>query len=297
MSEPISELKSPVSRPMEYALVDFGQGRKLERFGDFLLDRPSPPADFTPIGDPQAWEEHRVIYQRTDSTEGNWESPADLPPQWGIQVEGIHLRIKPTRFGHVGFFPEHLTHWPWLARLQQSVDRPLKVLHLFAYTGSTTLALARMGAEITHVDSAKNVVSWARQNATNSSLDQAPIRWLHEDARKFIRRELKREATYDGVILDPPTYGHGTKGEVWRIEKHLPRMLADLRKLVVPRNAFWLLTCHSPGFEAQKLRSCLTDDASLPRSGNLESGPMQLTTPAGRALPSGYFARWTDLPV
>lgn len=293
----MSEQLSPRFEPTDYALIDFGQGRKLESFGDFLLDRPSPPADSARRANPAAWSADRLEYQRVGSTAGDWKSRRQFPPMWGVRVGPIRLRIKPTQFGHVGFFPEHLRHWGWLQAIQQGSHRPLRILHLFAYTGATTLFLATTGAEVTHVDAARNVVNWARQNGSDSGLEKAAIRWINDDARKFVRRELKRGARYDGVILDPPNYGHGAQGQVWRIEKHLPPLLKGLRELVAGPQGFWLLTCHSPGFDATRLRHCLTHEAELSPEGELESGPMTLTTADGRALPSGYFARWTNLPL
>jgi 23S rRNA (cytosine1962-C5)-methyltransferase len=205
------------------------------------------------------------------------------------------MELRLTPFGHVGVFPEQAENWDWIARKVAeggiAEGRPLKALNLFAYTGGATLAAAAAGAEVTHIDAARNTVAWARKNAELSRLAEAPIRWITEDARKFVARELRRGSAYDAVILDPPTYGHGAKGEAWKIDEHLPPLLAHCAQLTADRRIFFLLTSHSPGYGATELTQFLSQ-AGIATPDQLEAFPLELTTNDGRTLPSGFAARW-----
>lgn len=277
--------------PSEYELVDFGEGRKLERFGPYLLDRHSPVAEGGQRGEPQMWLHATARYERTSGDRGVWlpaSGQSALPPRWTIQYGALTLELKATEFGHVGVFPEQAENWEWIGRQVARAGRPLKVLNLFAYTGASTLAAAAAGAEVVHVDAARNTIAWARRNAQLSRLAAAPIRWIHEDAARFVQRELKRGNGYDAVILDPPSYGHGPKGEVWKASEQLPGLIADGARLTAGRRCFMLVTCHTPGFGPLELRSLVSDAIG---SAEVECGPMQLTTPTGRVLPSGAMAR------
>ncbi len=236
-----------------YELLDYGQGRKLERFGDVSVDRPSPAAEGAVPTRPQAWKAATVRFERTTGESGRWSPRGAVPASWSFCDEDLHFLLKPTPFGHVGLFPEQRTNWRWIR--QQVARRPagLRVLNLFAYTGGSTLAAAAAGAAVTHVDAARNVVQWARQNAAASDLQTAPIRWITEDASRFVTRELRRGQKYDALILDPPSYGHGPKGETWKLSSDLLPLLKNCRSLLGERPAFVLLTCHSPGFGAAEL--------------------------------------------
>jgi len=278
--------------PEEYALLDFGKGRKLERFGPFLLDRPSPAAEDESPQQPDLWKSADGRFKRTKRDEGQWRFTADPPDSWCIQHEKTTFTLKPTPFGHVGVFPEQAANWDWIARKVARADRPLKVLNLFAYTGGSTLAAAAAGAEVTHVDASKAAVSWARTNAEASGLADAPIRWIVEDAPRFVARELKRGRDYDAIILDPPSYGHGPKGEVWRLDDQLGSLLADCVELMQDDRRFLVLTCHSPGYDAPELEATLTD-ALFGRCGQgVQAKPLTLRTIEGRSLDGGVVARW-----
>jgi 23S rRNA (cytosine1962-C5)-methyltransferase len=277
--------------PNEYELVDFGDGRKLERFGPYLLDRQSPVADRMPRGEPQAWLRATARYERTSGDRGVWLSTSGqpgLPPRWTIHSGALAFELKATEFGHVGVFPEQAENWKWLGQQVARTGRRLKVLNLFAYTGASTLAAAAAGAEVVHVDAARNTITWARRNAELSGLAAAPIRWIHEDAARFVARELKRGNGYDAVILDPPSYGHGPNGEAWKASEQMPRLIADCARLTAGRRCFMLVTCHTPGIGPTELRSLLSDSIG---SAEVESGTMDLATSAGRILPSGVTAR------
>jgi 23S rRNA (cytosine1962-C5)-methyltransferase len=273
----------------DYQLVDFGGGRKLERFGPHLLDRPAPAAEGVVPADPRQWQQ-AARYEWTTGDRGIWRSLAHLPERWTIQYGRLALELKATPFGHLGLFPEQAANWAWIAKQVAAAGRRLKVLNLFSYTGASTLAAAAAGAEVVHVDAARNTVAWARRNAEISSLASAPIRWICDDTATFVRRELKRDRRYDAVILDPPSYGHGAQGKVWKLADDLPRLLADVARLTAYQRSFVLLTCHTPGFHCLELGDLLADTMG---PGDIECGPMELATAAGRTLACGAMARWT----
>lgn len=272
----------------EYALIDCGGGRKLERLGAHVVDRPSPAAEGFPPGDRTLWTSATLRYDRET---GQWHG-AELPASWIVRHGELAFELRPTEFGHVGLFPEQAANWDWITRAVATSDRPLKLLNLFAYTGGSTLAAAAAGAEVTHIDAARNVVVWARRNAELSGLSDRPVRWIAEDARKFVQRERKRGRRYDGVILDPPSYGHGPSGEAWKIEQHLEPLLADCAELTGGDCRLVLLTCHSPGYEGAVLGRLVRAAFG---EGRVVTGELALQSTTGRRLPSGHFARWTPL--
>ena len=275
----------------QYELLDFGRGRKLERFGATVVDRPCPAADgLEPVA--QRWEAE-ALFQRGSgrNDEGSWKRRASLPAEWTITHGEFHLQLKPTPFGHVGVFPEQAPNWDWLDKRIRSAGRPLKVLNLFAYTGGSTLAAAAAGAEVTHVDASKSVVRWARGNAAASGLEDAPIRWIHEDALKFVQREIKRGRRYDGVILDPPSYGHGPNGEPWKISRDLPALLEACAAVTAEQRQLMLLTCHSPGYGPAEVEALLADCVFGTCQCNAQASRLTLSA-SGRKLDCGVVARW-----
>ncbi|HEX3726952.1 MAG TPA: class I SAM-dependent methyltransferase, partial [Pirellulales bacterium] len=228
----------------QYQLLDFGRGRKLERFGAYLLDRPAPAAELAERRDAAAWQQAAARYERAGRG-GQWNFHGKLAPTWIIRSSCSAFNLKFSRFGQVGLFPEQTASWSFIGQQVRAAGRPIKVLNLFAYTGGSTLVAAAMGALVTHVDAASSVVSWARQNALASGLANAPIRWITDDVLKFARRELKRGEQYDAVVLDPPSYGHGPHGERWKLEDQLGELLDVCLKLMSRESQFLLLTCHS----------------------------------------------------
>jgi 23S rRNA (cytosine1962-C5)-methyltransferase len=294
--------------PDQYALLDFGDGRRLERFGAMVLDRPCPAAEGVAKADPALWEQADARFVRTEGKVGEWRSERPLPERWTITYGAIVLELKRTEFGHLGVFPEQAANWDWLAErirrvreTHQSISptssptsappdiAPLRVLNLFAYTGASTLMAAACGADVVHVDAARNVVDWARRNAQASGLADAPIRWIAEDAVKFVKRELRRGNQYHAVILDPPSYGHGRRGEVWRLSKHLPRLLQMCAELTAGQRRFLLLTCHTPQFGPARLRRLVAETLG---EGRITGEHLMLRSSTGRALPSGVVVRW-----
>ena len=281
-----------------YELLDFGAGRKLERFGEVVLDRPSAAAESAAKARPKLWHEATARYERTLGDEGVWRPAGVLPDNWTVSFAdvGLTFRLQPSPFGHVGVFAEQRDNWAWIARqvskAQAALRRPPKVLNLFAYTGGSTLAAAAAGAEVVHIDAARNIVDRARENTALSGLTERPIRWITEEAMKFCRRELKRGNQYDSVILDPPSYGHGPQGEAWKIGEDLLPLLSICGKLTSESRAFVLVTCHSPGIGPAELSAYLSEgifgDCAQPPA----SGELFLKVADGRKLPSGVFARW-----
>jgi 23S rRNA (cytosine1962-C5)-methyltransferase len=273
----------------QYELLDAGQGRKLERFGPYVLDRPSPPTeDFRPLH-PERWNAADATFERLEGDAAQWHLAREVPLRWSVRHASLVFELRRTDFGHVGLFPEQADNWEWLAHVIATAGRPLKVLNLFAYTGGSTLAASAAGAEVVHIDSAKNVVAWARKNAELSGLADRPIRWIAEDALKFARRELRRGQSYDAVILDPPSYGHGPAGQPWKLGDHLPELLNLCGELTTGRRAFILLSCHTPGYDSALLQQLLRDAFGRGRE---EAGEMRLVAADGRELPCGHFARW-----
>ncbi len=278
----------------DYHFLDSGDGCRLEQFGRYRLIR-SCPAAYWPREQPELWKQADAVHERGQAGEGRWKVLRSFPSQWMINWQGLRLKIKPTAFGHLGFFPEHATHWQWMTELLNAIprERPAHILHLFAYTGSMTLAAARAGARLCHVDAVADTIAWARQNAAASGLDKRPIRWIKDDVMKFTAREIRRGRRYEGIILDPPSYGKGPAGERWILEKHLWPLLERLAHLLSDRPAFILFTCHSNGFSPALMRNLLADFDNA-AGGHLQSGTMLLgADPLRRQLPCGYYVRWT----
>lgn len=286
-----------------YELLDFGEGRKLERFGDIVLNRPCPAAEGAAKARPELWTTASARFRGPRTGDGSWApNPKQwLPADWNFTHSGaadFRLQLEALPSGQVGVFPEQEENWDWIerqvvrAKPQVVVEHPLRVLNLFAYTGGSTLAAAAAGAEVVHVDAAGSVVERARGNAALSGLTDRPIRWIVEDAVKFCRREVKRGNQYDAVILDPPTYGHGPKGEAWKIGEHLLPLLALCGELTRERRAFLLLSCHSPGIGPAELGAYLSDGLFGHCGQPPATGELILKTADGRRLESGVFARW-----
>lgn len=279
----------------EYTLLDSGEEEKLEAFGPIILRRPSAQAVWGRKLAPAVWKNADATFSR----EGNlsWSAKSRLPEQWTIAVSGITFKLLPTDFGHLGIFPEQRRFWLWITEKLKSArscrTTPLRLLNLFAYSGGVTMAAARAGAEVCHVDASKGMVDWARENAGLNRLDKAPVRWIVDDVTKFLMREMRRGATYDAIVLDPPTFGRGAKGELFKIERDLPPLLSLCRRLLSDTPLFVLLSCHTPGFSPLVMRHLL-DQATKELFGTIDCGEMTLT--GGEdvyELPSGTFARWT----
>jgi 23S rRNA (cytosine1962-C5)-methyltransferase len=278
--------------PMEdYELLDVGGAARLERFGMLVTDRPHGGA-LTDRRDPKRWASADLRFDR----DRGWAGPGleAAVGGWTINAHGIALELRTTEAGQVGLFPEHLDHLPWLAAQVASRrvgDREVEVLNLFAYTGLATLALAREGARVTHVDASRPAVTWARRNAAANELQDRPIRWIVEDARAYVDREIRRGRRYDGIVLDPPTYGHGAGGSTsWRLDEGLADLLAACANLLAD-DGFLLLTAHTEGFGPGRLAAMLAAATDRRDGRAVESGTMELIAATGATLDLGAYAR------
>ena len=265
----------------DYELLDSGDGRKLERFGRVTLARPCAQALWRP-SNPALWTRATASFDREAGN--RWHGRNALPKDWTITTAGLRFKLGGTDFGHLGIFPEQRAQWRWI---REKVRRGLQVLNLFAYSGGSTVAAAQGGAEVCHLDAAKGMVQWARENAALNGLADHPIRWIADDAHKFMAREVRRGRRYDAIILDPPTFGHGASGETYKIERDLKTTLDLTRQLLSERPAFVLFSSHSPGLSCRVAENIL---GQLFPQATLESGEMLLEG-KGLSCPSGIFCR------
>ncbi len=283
----------------DYALLDSGNGEKLERYGKYRIVRPEAQALWTPRRRATEWEGADAKFvgigedETAGDTGGRWRYKKPLPETWPIAYDGIPFLGRFTSFRHVGVFPEQATHWEWMKNLIAGAGRPVKILNLFAYTGVASLVAAKAGAEVTHIDASKKAIGWARENQTLGALDALKIRWICDDAVKFVEREERRGNRYDGIILDPPKFGRGPKGEVWDIFTDLRPLTAACVGLLSERALFMILTAYSiraSFYSIDELAAeCLAD-----RGGLLESGELVLQEEdGGRKLSTSLFSRWS----
>jgi 23S rRNA (cytosine1962-C5)-methyltransferase len=277
----------------EYELLDSGNGKKLERYGDVVLDRPCAQAVWAPQN-PVLWETATARFDRLNGH--NWEGREKLAKAWNVEINGVVMKLSATDFGHIGAFPETRALWEWIRSTlkteKEKKGRELKFLNLFAYSGGATLAGAQAGAQCCHLDASKGMVEWARENAQLNNLQDAPIRWIVDDVIKFLRREVKRENKYDAVLLDPPSFGRGKKGELYKIEESLITTLDLVHQVLTDDPSFVLLTSHTPGFSPIVLSNLLRQYNA---GGVVESGEMLLNGGDGvMDLPNGNWARWIN---
>lgn len=296
-----------VFEPNEYALLDFGAGRKLERFGPEVLDRPSPAADGIAVAEPELWGSASARFDLVKGGKGEWtkDGPvsSDDDESWTVRHDASQLSIQLSASGNVGLFPEQASNWDWIGEQVRSCNRTLptrapRVLNLFAYTGGASLAAAAAGAEVTHVDSSGPTVAWAKRNAELSAMSDLPIRWLVEDATKFVERECRRGNRYDGVIADPPTYGHGPKGRAFKFEQHVGVLMERCAELLdaSPSSArFLLFSCHAPGFGPDDAVSTVSGALGGTMGSRITGSALVLQTAAGRELNAGVSARWSTI--
>lgn len=278
----------------EYELLDSGSHRKLERFGDVILDRPEPQAIWLPQ-DVRMWQDANASYIARGGSSNPWHIRRPIPYNWRLQYNhDLKFRLKLTSSKHVGVFPEQSGQWEGTASLVAAADRPVEVLNLFGYTGAATLKLARAGAKVTHVDASYPSIEWAKENQACSGLEDKPIRWILDDVKKFIARELRRGKKYDGIIIDPPSFGRGPKGEIWKLQEDLANLVTDIIKSLSKDPLFVLLNSYSLRMSAFTLANLLTilrkDFAGILQSG--ETGLLEKTT--GRVLSQSIYALWRN---
>lgn len=276
----------------DYELIDSGDGEKLERFGTYILARPEPKALWKKTNI-SVWNSAHAVYKRNNHGGGQWIYKTKLPKTWDIRWNDITFILKPTGFKHVGIFPEQAQLWQWIQEKIKKAHRPIKVLNLFGYTGGSSLAALAAGAQVTHVDASKEVVTWAHDNVKASGLEGKPIRWIVDDVVKFVRREIKRGNCYDAIIMDPPKFGRGSDGQVWKIEEDLPVLVELLRNILSENPLFVIMNSYT--IEYSSLTLCnLLDQTMCSFNGKTDNGELIITpkTPA-YPLSTGIFARWS----
>ncbi|MCH5264730.1 MAG: class I SAM-dependent methyltransferase [Lachnospiraceae bacterium] len=276
----------------EYEVLDTSAGEKLERWGEYILVRPDPQVIWnTPHKAPE-WKRKNGHYHRSNKGGGQWEF-FGLPEQWEISYGDLIFRLKPFHFKHTGLFPEQAVNWDWAGDLIRRAERPVKVLNLFAYTGGATLACASAGAAVTHVDASKGMVTWAKENALVSGLGDAPIRYLVDDCVKFAEREIRRGNQYDGIIMDPPSYGRGPKGEVWKIEEKIFPLIQLCTKILSEKPLFFLINSYTTGLQPAVLSYMMNLEIGKRFGGLVEAEEIGLPVRGGLVLPCGASGRWT----
>ena len=276
----------------DYELIDSGNGEKLEQFGKYTFVRPDPKVLWHKTADQKIWNDATAQYLRSNTGGGRWIYKKQLPNSWTIAWKNLTFKIKPTGFKHLGCFPEQAALWDWIIKKIEDVQRPISVLNLFAYTGGSTLAAASVGAAVTHIDSEKEILTWARENATLSKLDDKQIRWIPEDALTFVKREVKRGKTYDAIIMDPPRFGRGSKHEVWKLEDDMPKLLDLCQKLLSPTPLFIMVNAYAVSYSSITLANMLTVLMNK-NNGKIKSGELALKqTSNNLILPCSIFALW-----
>lgn len=277
----------------DYELIDSASGEKLERWGNHILRRPDPTAVWTDKSSP-LWDKAAAVYHRSNKGGGSWEFRGRLPERWTVGFEGMTFHIKPMNFKHTGLFPEQAANWVWFRELIKQANRPVRVLNLFAYTGGATVAALSAGAAVTHVDAAKGMVSWAKENVNSSGYKDADIRYIVDDVLKFVAREQRRGKTYDAVIMDPPSYGRGPSGEVWKIENELYPLVCECMKILSGNPLFFLINSYTTGLSASVLYNILSLTVKRRYGGVIEADELGIPMRAkpGLYLPCGISGRW-----
>lgn len=276
----------------DYEVIDTSCGEKLERWGRYILLRPDPQVIWKTEKTVPEWNRLNGHYHRSSKGGGEWEF-FKLPEEWTISYRELNFRLKPFSFKHTGLFPEQAVNWDWCSERIREAGRPVKVLNLFAYTGGATLAAASAGASVTHVDASKGMVTWAKENAAASHLEDAPVRWLVDDCVKFVEREIRRGNKYDGIIMDPPSYGRGPKGEIWKIEESIYPFVELAAQLLSDDALFFLINSYTTGLQPAVLSYMLSTVIQKKRGGEVQSSEIGLPVSSnGLVLPCGATGRW-----
>ncbi|MDL2253565.1 class I SAM-dependent methyltransferase [Ruminococcaceae bacterium OttesenSCG-928-I18] len=276
----------------DYRLLDASDGDRLERWGDVVLQRPDPQVIWQRGKDHASWGQVDALYHRSRQGGGRWETRRKLPKRWQVTYGELRFYVSPTGFKHTGLFPEQAVNWDWYGGQIRGAGRPVRVLNLFAYTGGASLACAAAGAGVTHVDASKGMVNWARENAAESGLGEKPIRWIVDDCEKYVAREIRRESFYDAVILDPPSYGRGPGGEVWKLEEKLWPLLKLCVSVLGRSPLFFALNSYTAGL-APGVMGYMLEALLPPRfGGEVHSDEIGLPIETGGVLPCGATALW-----
>ena len=276
----------------DYEVMDTGDGEKLERWGDIILRRPDPQTIW-PKGRESLWKQAQAYYHRSDRGGGEWEFMKKLPERWTVGHGDLRFFVRPTGFKHTGLFPEQAANWNWMSGLiRNSGRKDLRILNLFGYTGGATLACAAAGAHVTHVDAAKGMVQWAKENRELNRLPETSFRWIVEDALRFVQREIRRGSKYDGILMDPPSYGRGPSGEVWKLENELYGLIETSAQALSEEPLFFLINSYTTGFQASVLSNMIGKSVISRYGGYADSQELCLPVTTGGVLPCGASGRW-----
>ncbi len=277
----------------DYEILDMANGEKLERWKDVILVRPDPQVIWKNKSFPNKWNDINAKYIRSNTGGGRWEYTKKVPAEWQIRYKDLVFNIKPMGFKHTGLFPEQAVNWDWMINKIKSAGRPIKVLNLFAYTGGATVACLYAGSSVCHVDSSKGMVAWAKQNVQASNLQEKPVRYIVDDVVKFVNREIRRENKYDAIIMDPPSYGRGTNGEVWKFEENICDLVELCSKVLTDNPLFFLINSYTTGISSTVLENILNLNISKKYGGKVENGEIGLPmTDSKLILPCGIYGRW-----
>ena len=279
----------------DYEIIDMANGEKLERWKDIILVRPDPQIIWKDKTFPNKWKDVNAVYKRSSTGGGAWEYKKKVPANWQVKYKNLTFNIKPMGFKHTGLFPEQAANWDWMIEKIKSAKREIKVLNLFAYTGGATVACLSAGASVCHVDSSKGMVAWAKENVISSSLQERPVRYIVDDVVKFVNREIRRGNKYDAIIMDPPSYGRGANGEVWKFEENICD-LVELCKGVLSENPlFFLINSYTTGISSTVLENILNLNITKIYGGKVTNGEVGLPmTNSKLILPCGIYGRWEN---
>ena len=279
----------------DYEILDMADGEKLERWGNIILIRPDPQIIWKEKSFPEKWKNANAKYNRSNTGGGNWNFIKPLPKSWQIKYKDLTFNIKPMGFKHTGIFPEQAVNWDWMMNKIKDSARDIKVLNLFAYTGGASVACLKAGASVCHVDSSKGMCEWAKENVASSGLRDKPIRFLVDDVVKFVNREIRRGNKYDAIIMDPPSYGRGTNGEVWKFEDNIADLVKLCMNVLSDRPLFFLINSYTTGISSQVLENLLRMNISKKAKGRFSHGELGLPmTNSKMILPCGIYGRWEE---
>lgn len=276
----------------DYEILDMADGEKLERWGNIFLVRPDPQIIWKEKQFPNKWKNIHAKYNRSKTGGGSWENTNKLPKAWQVKYKNLTFNIKPMGFKHTGLFPEQAVNWDWMIDKIKNEKREIKVLNLFAYTGGATVACLSAGASVCHVDSSKGMTAWAKENVISSGLEKASVRYIVDDVLKFVNREIRRGNKYDAIIMDPPSYGRGANGEVWKFEENIDELIKLCSKVLSDNPLFFLVNSYTTGISSTVIENILKMDLML-KNGKYSCGEIGLPmTDSGLTLPCGIFAKW-----
>ena len=279
----------------DYKILDMADGQKLERWGNVILSRPDPQIIWKNKSFPNKWKDINAVYHRSSSGGGSWEFKKRMPEKWQIKYKDLTFNIKPMGFKHTGLFPEQAVNWDWMIEKIQKANRPIKVLNLFAYTGGATVACSYAGASVCHVDSSKGMTTWAKENIESSGLKDRPVRFIVDDVVKFVNREIRRGNKYDAIIMDPPSYGRGAKGEVWQFENDIYDLIELCTNVLSDRPLFFLINSYTTGISSKVLADILELTVAKKHKGKIESGEVGIPMEnSNLVLPCGIYGRWEN---